>query len=71
MVSLEISYYPCLFHQTKFVPGIKYRKLRHEENNYYESDESVHILYYKNVRVDLRISLRLRLRGLRQGVDRG
>ena len=36
-----MPHYPCLFGQTKYVPGIKYRKLRHEENNYYESDESV------------------------------
>ena len=41
MVSLEISYYPCLFRQTKYVPGIKNRKLRHEENNYYESYKGV------------------------------
>ena len=44
MVSLEISYYPCLFRQTKYVPGIKNRKLRHEENNYYESYKGVSIL---------------------------
>ena len=41
MVSLEIPYYPCLFGQTKSVPGIKYRKLGDGENNYYESFKSV------------------------------
>ena len=41
MVSLEIPPYPCLFGQTKCVPGIKYRKLRHEENKYYESFQGV------------------------------
>ena len=45
MVSLEIPYYPCLFGQTKSVPGIKYRKLGDGENNYYESFKSV-IFYY-------------------------
>ena len=46
MVSLEISYYPCLFRQTKYVPGIKNRKLRHEENNYYESYKGVYMYLY-------------------------
>ena len=48
MVSLEIPYYPCLFGQTKSVPGIKYRILGDGENNYYESLKSVvlHHLYY-------------------------
>ena len=41
MVSLEIPYYPCLFGQTKSVPGIKYRILGDGENNYYESFKSV------------------------------
>ena len=41
MVSLEIPYYPCLFGQTKSVPGIKYRILGDGENNYYESFNSV------------------------------
>ena len=42
MVSLEIPYYPCLFGQTKSVPGIKYRILRDGENNYYDSFKSVY-----------------------------
>ena len=48
MVSLEIPYYPCLFGQTKSVPGIKYRILGDGENNYYESFKSViyHPLHY-------------------------
>ena len=41
MVSLEIPYYPCMFGQTKSVPGIKYRILGDGENNYYESFNSV------------------------------
>ena len=41
MVSLEIPYYPCMFGQTKSVPGIKYRILGDGENNYYESFKSV------------------------------
>ena len=41
MFSLEIPYYPCLFGQTKYVPGIKYRILRQEENKYYESFQGV------------------------------
>ena len=45
MVSLEIPYYPCLFGQTKSVPGIKYRILGDGENNYYESFKSVPYLY--------------------------
>ena len=41
MVSLEIPYYPCMFGQTKSVPGIKYRILGDGKNNYYESFKSV------------------------------
>ena len=46
MVSLEIPPYPCLFGQTKYVPGIKYRILRHEENKCYESFQSVALLFW-------------------------
>ena len=46
MVSLEIPYYPCLFGQTKSVPGIKYRILGDGENNYYESFKSVYQEWY-------------------------
>mgnify|MGYP006888784188 CR=1 FL=1 len=45
MVSLEIPYYPCLFGQTKSVPGIKYRILGDGENNYYDSFKSVYMLF--------------------------
>ena len=43
MVSSEIPYYPCLFGQTKSVPGIKYRILGDGENNYYESFKRVNL----------------------------
>ena len=41
MFFLEIPYFPCLFGQTKSIPGIKYRILREGENNYYDSLQSL------------------------------
>ena len=46
MVSLEISYYPCLFGKIKSILGIKYRILRDGDNNYYESLKSVPYLCF-------------------------